>query len=304
MQLDTSPIVSVVVPTYRRWTRLRSTLAALQAQELPVHEFEVILSDDGSMDGTYEELQQFAASSPMRVQVVSGPNGGPSVARNRGISAAKGEWVAMTDDDCVPAADWLSGHLAFLKAHPEFDGVGGAIIRHGDGLISRYVDRTGAMDHPLLSDGSAKYLVTANALYKRSLLEALGGFSTSYKWPGGEDPDLSERAIQRGARLGVNPGAVVRHMHRETIRGTYRMFWHHGLGAGVKQIMDGTWWPPEWGRTFRHQWLPAAQRAFKSEKFHEAVCFSFMDLVRHLAFRRGFFASRTYMGSQRTSANH
>ena len=73
------PVISVVVPTFRRPERLRVTLEALASQTYPANALEVIVSDDGSGDATEEHVRGFSAAAPFRVKWVTGPNGGPSV---------------------------------------------------------------------------------------------------------------------------------------------------------------------------------------------------------------------------------
>jgi len=296
-------IVSVVIPTYRRWDRLQLTLAALEAQTYPTDRFEVVISDDGSGDGTEEQVRSYAMRSRLGISVVSGPNGGPSAARNRGISSCRGEWIAMTDDDCVPEPEWLAKHVAFIEAHPEVGGAGGRVVGYTNGIISRYVDWTKVMLPPIGRDGRAIYLVTANAVFKRELVERLGGFDEAYKWPGGEDPDLSFRATAMGAILLYDPQPVVRHMHRETVRGTYRMFWHHGLGLGALQVIKGKHLAQSFRSVLKNQLIPGVKRAFKERPFREALVFSYLECVRHWAFRQGVLAYSDLVGTGTTSAN-
>ncbi len=295
--------ISVVIPTYRRWDRLKLTLAALEGQTLPKEAFEVIVSDDGSADGTLERLNEYARTTAMHMVCVTGPNGGPSAARNRGIAKAQGEWVAMTDDDCVPEADWLAKHLACITKYPELSAIGGRVVRYSDSVISRYVDWTDVMLPAIARDGRVQYLVTANAVFKRELIERLGGFDETYKWPGGEDPDLSFRATASGAILGYDPGPVVRHMHRDSVRGTYRMFWHHGLGLGALQVLKGKLLAPSFHITVRRQLLPGIRRAFSERTLGESFVFAFLECVRHWAFRQGVLAYGTIAKSGSTSAN-
>jgi len=293
----------VVVPTFRRRDRLLKTLNALEGQSIAADRFEVVVCDDGSEDGTLEHLRAYADGSPLHITVVSGPNAGPAAARNRGIAKARGPWVAFTDDDCVPEPDWLERHLEFLRERPELGGAGGKVVRLRDSFLGRYVDWTGVMMPLKLPDGSAEYLVTANAVYRRELLVALGGFTTTFKWPGGEDPDLSLRARQRGAVLGIHPAAVVGHDHRDTLRGIYRMFWHHGLGAGVAHAMAGVGSPPAWGRTLRKKWIPRTRRAFAQRPPWTAACYSLLELLRAAAFHAGSNAHQRMVHRGTTSSN-
>jgi GT2 family glycosyltransferase len=234
---------------------------------------------------------------------VTGPNGWLCTARNRGISAATGEWVAMTDDDCLPDPDWLNRHLNFLAAHPELDAAGGAIVRVTDSLISRYVDWSAAMAHGRSRDGTITYLVTANAVYRRKLLQQLGGFDTAFKWPGGEDPDLSRRALDQGAVLGLNPDAVVKHLHRESLNGTYRMFWHHGLGAGATMMLRGAGHRPTFKRMFQSRIYPRFRLALRNEPLGRAIAYFCLEFLRAVAFRRGWTAAERVMRKGSTSAN-
>lgn len=90
------PVVSVIVPVYNTAERLPACLESLRAQTLAACEF--ILVDDGSTDGSLEICRAFAAKDA-RFRVLTGPNGGVSVARNRGLDAARGDWIAFCDSD-------------------------------------------------------------------------------------------------------------------------------------------------------------------------------------------------------------
>lgn len=294
-------LISVVIPTFRRWDRLQLTLEALSAQSLDASRFEVVVSDDGSGDGTLANLEAYAARTAMQLRVVTGPNAGPSAARNRGIAAARGTWVVMTDDDCVPDPAWLLELLSFIEAHPSAGAIGGRVVRYKDSYLSRYVDWTGVMLPPVGRDGKVVYLVTANAIVRADHLHQVRGFDETYKWPGGEDPDLSYRLAAAGVELAYAPKAVVKHMHRESVQGTYRMFWHHGLGyaaRGKPLVLARTW-----GHTIRQRILPGMRQAFRERSGVEAWVFAFMEVVRHFAFHRGVLAYRTVSRRGGTSSN-
>ncbi len=105
--MSDQPDVSIVIPTCSRKDILGLCLAALARQ---THgEFEVIVVDDESTDGTPEMLETFArdhSDFPFR-WFRNEPRRGANPSRNRGIQESKGEFVAFLDDDCVPADDWL-----------------------------------------------------------------------------------------------------------------------------------------------------------------------------------------------------
>ena len=93
---------SVVIPTYNRIGTLRRTLAAATVQAFP--DYEIIVVDDESSDGTPEMVQRAFPSARLLRQT----HGGRAAARNRGIEAATGDVIAFTDDDCLPPPDWLA----------------------------------------------------------------------------------------------------------------------------------------------------------------------------------------------------
>ncbi len=93
------PNFSIVIPTVDRRSELARCLAAIERLDYPREAYEVIVVDDGGR----EPVDQTRTG----VQVIRQPNAGPAAARNRGATAARGRWVAFTDDDCEPAADWL-----------------------------------------------------------------------------------------------------------------------------------------------------------------------------------------------------
>jgi len=99
------PRVSTVIPTYNRAALVCRAVESALAQDAPPDE--IIVVDDGSTDGTADALARFGD----RVRCVRQANAGVAAARNRGVRAATGEWVAFLDDDDV----WLPGHLARVR---------------------------------------------------------------------------------------------------------------------------------------------------------------------------------------------
>lgn len=95
-----APAISVVVPVRDVAPFLPKTLDALLAQTF--RPIEIILSDDGSTDGSSEICRRYAQAHPDTIRVVAGPNAGVSVARNRALDAARGEWLGFCDADDIP----------------------------------------------------------------------------------------------------------------------------------------------------------------------------------------------------------
>jgi glycosyltransferase involved in cell wall biosynthesis len=105
--------ISVVVPTYNRQDNLKRTLDGLSIQtfltEFP-SQMEVVVVSDGSTDGTADFVPEYAKTAPYALNFVQQENGGPSRARNRGITEATGEVIIFIDDDVEPTPDLVLRH--------------------------------------------------------------------------------------------------------------------------------------------------------------------------------------------------
>lgn len=105
-------LVSVVIPAYNAAATLRQSLAEVRAQQH--RPLEIIVVDDGSTDATAEVARNGGATTVIRQD-----NAGPSAARNAGIRAARGDYIAFLDADDHWTADKLAAQMALFAAHPE-----------------------------------------------------------------------------------------------------------------------------------------------------------------------------------------
>src|SRR5215470_9827202 len=114
--------VSIVVPTYNRRASLQRLLEALVHQTYARSDFEVIVVDDGSTDGTVE----FARTTDFgyQVRVIEQEHSGPAAARNRGVTEAHGELIVFLDDDVVPVDGLLAQHVADHAPDPKLVVIG------------------------------------------------------------------------------------------------------------------------------------------------------------------------------------
>ncbi len=197
--------VSLVISTHNRKDLLRRCLAAATSQDYP--DYEVIVVDDGSTDGTEEMVRrEFPQVRYLRQE----PNRGPAAARNRGIEAATGEIVAFTDDDCLVPPDFLARLAEGYRHYPEVAGVGGyleappEVLAHN--LLARYERWVSRHDYGV---GPREYVGgmecpaggTNSVSYRRRVLKEVGGFDEGFPFAAGEDADLKYRVAQRGYRL-------------------------------------------------------------------------------------------------------
>lgn len=201
---DAAPAVSVVIPTYRRDELLRRCLAAVAEQRPPAGGLEIIVVDDGRSPTTAPLIDTFRAAHPgLRLTLLEGAGRGPAAARNRGWRQASAPVVAFIDDDAYPAQPgWLAAGLA------HFDGsdvlaVAGAVTVPADDPPTDFQRNVKQLE-------SSEFL-TCNAFYRRSALEAVGGFDERFLVPFREDSDLQYRVEALGGRMLHEPAAVVVH---------------------------------------------------------------------------------------------
>jgi glycosyltransferase involved in cell wall biosynthesis len=248
-----SPELSVLISSYNGERRLPVVLDHLRRQAVSPERFEVIVVDDGSTDRTAE----VAAAHGARVVRLE-RNGGPAAARNAGLAVARGEIVAITDDDCEPAPGWLAALLCAFSDR-DTDGAGGLVLPAStEGFVLRYLAASNPLaplaaellvsndlsyrlrlylrglvrTAPDLAPGAELYsLAGANMAFRRELLLELGGFDEAFTFAS-EDEDLCHRAHARagGARLRYAPSAVVLHRYKPELRDTLRRARAYGKG--------------------------------------------------------------------------
>jgi glycosyltransferase involved in cell wall biosynthesis len=195
------PKISVVLPTYNRLGRLQQVIAALAGQDYPKSDFEVIVVSDGSTDGTRAYLD--ALRSPLRVQPIHQPNGGPATARNAGIAAATGEFIVFIDDDVVPAPLLLAAHMReHANARREVAVLGPLLTPEGYRMSPwvAYEQKMLTKQYDAMIRGdwapTARQFYTGNASLRRSHIMAAGGFDARFRRA--EDVELAYRLADRG----------------------------------------------------------------------------------------------------------
>lgn len=219
------PLLSVVVPTFNRAPSLRRLVAALGEAQVPAGGVEIVVVDDGSADATADVVSD--AGPPFRYLLQQ--NSGPAAARNRGWRAARGRIVAFTDDDTVPDRRWLVDLVEWFEAHPAAAAVGGTIRPLRPGFLADFVQLDRLVGHGEDERG-VRFLVTANAAFRRWALELVGGFDEAFPSAAAEDTDLSFRLRAGGVALHTCPAAVVLHDHRTPPAQLMRTYFKHGRG--------------------------------------------------------------------------
>jgi GT2 family glycosyltransferase len=221
----TGPTATVVIATYNRRELLARSLAALAEQTVPPGSMDVIVVDDGSVDGTSEWLG--TVRLPYALRCFRQTNQGPAVARNRGIETARGAVILFLDDDVVPGRRLVQAHL---ESHAAEDGIAvmGPLtappgrrppwaVWHQTTLERRYHAVVTGEVRPSFHE-----FWTGNASVTRRLAQAAGGFDPSFRV--GEDVELGCRLMGMGVCFRFNPAATGVHHASQTFDAWCRRF--------------------------------------------------------------------------------
>ncbi len=213
---------SVVIPTYNRQPILEKCLRALEVQELsassPVNEYEIVLVDDGSTDGTLEWLLAHKEEFP-HVRWFEQDHAGPAAARNLGVKQALGDTIIFIDSDLVVLPNFLQAHAEALVQGREKLASDSETVLSADRFFTYgAVVNTCNFDHPTsepykITDFSAAFFATGNVAIAKHWLEKAGLFDTSFQLYGWEDLELGVRLKKLGLKLIKCPAAVGYHWH-------------------------------------------------------------------------------------------
>lgn len=220
--------VSIIIPVFNKMEYTRRCLEALYRNTPFESAFEVIVIDNGSMDGTAAFLANAVSLYPNLKVITNRENRGFAGANNQGAEAARGIFLVFLNNDTEPEARWLDTALAHLE---NSDGVGivgskllypNRTIQHcGVEFITRqdrpyelwpeHRLRFAPEDDPAANEVSEMEAVTGACLFiRRDLFLELGGFDESYGLYF-EDTDLCFKVRARGKRIFYEPGSVVIH---------------------------------------------------------------------------------------------
>jgi GT2 family glycosyltransferase len=267
------PHVSVVVCAYNAERTLDRCLSSLAALDYP--DYEVILVNDGSRDGTLAIAERHAFC-----RIINQPNKGLSVARNVGAEAASGEIVAYTDSDCVADPDWLTYLVAKMEAGRLVACGGPNFPPPEPSLIPAAVAVSpGGPTHVLLSDEVAEHIAGCNMAFRRDVLLRLGGFDPIYR-AAGDDVDICWRLQDAGYTIGFCPAAVVWHFRRNTVKA----YFNQQRGYGKAEALVYAKHPLRFNLFGQAKWLGRIYGDLSP-----ALLFSRRPLIYSGVFGRGLF---------------
>ncbi len=236
MTVKEKPLVSIIIPTYNRRRYLKNALKSLENINYP--EYEVIVVDDGSTDGTGEMISAMRDKLSFRLRYYHQENKGLSSARNLALKNGKGDIFVSVDDDMLFEKDWLDKLVVPLN-DPEVGVTGGPPVAPPDvDFFSKCVDYcmtsfigTGGVRGTTKFKIAGYYPRGGNMAFRRDAIEKAGTFDE--RLAPGEDIDLDYRIEKAGYILKYVPDAFVWHIPRTTLKGFLKQIYGRGYARAL-----------------------------------------------------------------------
>lgn len=213
------PLVSVIMAAFNVGDSAVLNLAVESILRQDLDDWELLICDDGSTDGTYERLLEWERQDT-RIHILKNMyNQKAAKARNRCLMEARGEYVAIIDADDACSLNRLRVQVGFLTCHPEFSFVG---VRG-----ERFWKEPGDMDKPYWFcrfPQKSDFLMTlpfvhASLMFRRQALLDVDGYDESFRVERSEDYDMLLRMYEKGMR-GANIAEAVYYIREN--EGTFR----------------------------------------------------------------------------------
>jgi GT2 family glycosyltransferase len=250
-----SPDLSIVICTRNRAAQLQGTLDSLLAMKT-ARPWEAILIDNASTDGTADVIRRYAEREP-RIRYVREDRIGLGAARDSGWRAAQAAVIALTDDDCYVAEDYVDAVLAAFEGQPDVGVLGGRILLFDPADARVTIDER---DYPV--EMAPRAFVVAGAIkganlaFRREALQKVGGFDPELgagtQFPC-EDIDAVAAVVWAGYRGRYDPRPLVLHHHRRRDADVPRLRagYDRGRGAYYAKFLLR----PECRRAYAAGWL-------------------------------------------------
>lgn len=222
---------SIIIPTYNRPERLATCMQSLVCLNYSRDHFEVIVVDDGSPMSLEPVVAPF--QDKFDVTLIKQPNAGPATARNTGAARASGQLLVFTDDDCMPAPDWLQTLAARFATAP------GCLI--GGRTLNALPDNLYSTASQVLIDylyryynadpNQSSFFASNNLALPADHFHTLGGFDTTFPLAAAEDREFCDRWLHHGYEMIYAPEVLVHHSHHLALPTFWRQHFNYGQGA-------------------------------------------------------------------------
>ncbi|CAN5897353.1 hypothetical protein BH23GEM9_BH23GEM9_31760 [soil metagenome] len=281
----TAPAWSVVVPTFNRPQSVKACVAALARLQPPEGGYEIIIVNDGGIEPDAAVQAAARAGNAVSARFLTRANGGPGAARNTGVAAATGHWLAFTDDDCQPAPDWLLALERGLRAAPDAL-VGGTVVNGLGGNLLSEASQCLATFVMSWFDGARheRFFTSNNIAVARTVFLDAGGFSEGFG-TAGEDRELCDRWSAQGRASVVADDAVVSHSHALSPRSFLRQHFEYGRGARIfRAVRREAGRPVRINATF---YLASLRHALRDRPVVTGIALGLLTGVAHVAYAAG-----------------
>lgn len=235
--------VSVIVICFNEERNIRECLDSLVSQDYPKENYEIIVADNNSTDGTGRVVTEYAVKDN-RVKLFVNYKRSISCNRNFGLKHAEYDHIAFIDADCVAPSSWLSRLATGFELHRAKDralaGVGGSNVSIAQGpgrfvqaltvITKSFWWHHGSIQGKVIDrETFVPHIPTLNVLYDKRMVEAVGGFDVAMHNIG-EDEDLSYRLSAKGYKLLYLPQAHIWHKLRYTVTSWAKKMFSYGMG--------------------------------------------------------------------------
>jgi GT2 family glycosyltransferase len=226
---SSQPFFTIIIPTYRRPQQLTACLHALQRLDYPRWDFEVVIVNDSSDHPLDAVTAPFHDTLP--IILLQQPNAGPAAARNLGAAHAKGRILAFTDDDCMPATNWLVTLAERFHRLPHHL-VGGRTL---NALTENTYSSTSQAIIEVVyayynaDPSGARFFASNNLAVPAERFRSLGGFDATFRTS--EDRDFCDRWLHHGYLMTYAPEVVVHHAHALEFSSFWNQHFAYGRGA-------------------------------------------------------------------------
>ncbi len=249
------PLVSAITPAYNAERFLAEAIESVLAQSFA--DLEIVIVDDGSRDSTGALADRYAAEHPDRVRVIHQENKGLPLARNAAIAAARGRYLALLDADDV----WLPGHIESCVARLESDSALGLVHANveyidGEGNVLGAESESGRWSHEGLDPYTEvllrrQHVTCPTAVFRRSVVDAIGAFDAQFNRLGCEDRDMWLRIAEVSELAYIDEVQALYRVHGANMSGNYEQMWR------ARQVLVNKHIARPYGRPLRRRALAA-----------------------------------------------
>ena len=224
--------VTVIIPTYHDWSRLQLCLNALANQSYSSSFFEILVINNDPSNLSPENFLE-----PENCKIIHEIKPGSYAARNKGLSMARGKFIAFTDSDCIPDKDWLKNGVKYLYDNSDLMRVGGCIkvfpaVPNKPNIFEAF-DMVFAFPQKGYVEDLG-WAATANMFVRKEVFDIVGFFNDTIK--SGGDFEWGNRASEKGIVIKYAEDAIISHPARKDFKSQYEKVKRTSKGKAILNI--------------------------------------------------------------------